>query len=107
LILASNFISYFIAMATNSIVHNKIVVKGLVQGVGYRANAKHVADLLGVQGSVRNLSDGSVTIVAEATAEVMETFLEWCRKGPRPAEVREMEVVPGEVQHLKDFLILH
>ncbi|SHL18537.1 acylphosphatase [Chitinophaga jiangningensis] len=94
-------------MATNSIVHNKILVKGLVQGVGYRANAKHVADLLGVQGSVKNLSDGSVTIVAEATAEVMETFLKWCRNGPSPAEVREMVVVPGDVQHLKDFLILH
>ncbi|RAJ88208.1 acylphosphatase [Chitinophaga dinghuensis] len=94
-------------MATNSIVHNEINVKGLVHGVGYRANAKHMADLLGVQGSVKNLQDGSVWIVAEASTDAMKTFLDWCRKGPRHSEVREVIVIPGEVTHIKEFTILH
>jgi acylphosphatase len=94
-------------MTTKSIVHKEIIVKGRVQGVGFRANAKHVADLMGVQGQVKNLPDGNVWIVAEAELSAMEDFLAWCRGGPAEAVVKELEISTGNVQHLTGFAILH
>ncbi|MFB6453683.1 acylphosphatase [Chitinophaga sp. Hz27] len=94
-------------MTRDLIVHKEINVKGLVHGVGYRANAKHVADLLGVQGSVKNLQDGSVWIVAEASEDTLNTFLDWCRKGPSHSEVKEVVITPGDVQDLKEFRIVY
>ncbi|PSL48139.1 acylphosphatase [Chitinophaga niastensis] len=94
-------------MVTKSIVHKEIIVKGRVQGVGFRANAKHVADLMGVQGQVKNLPDGNVWIVAEAELPVMENFLAWCRTGPAGSIVKELEISTNSVQHIKGFAILH
>jgi acylphosphatase len=96
-----------IFMTAKLIVHKEIIVKGRVQGVGFRANAKHVADLLGVQGQIKNLADKSVWIVAEAEEDVMNDFLVWCRKGPAFSQVRELEVISGNVQHYNGFTILH
>jgi acylphosphatase len=50
----------------------KLVVHGIVQGVGYRYFVKREADSLGVSGFVENLEDGSVLVVAEASAELLE-----------------------------------
>ncbi|NIG57721.1 acylphosphatase [Chitinophaga sp. Cy-1792] len=94
-------------MTNKLILHKEINVKGRVHGVGYRANAKHVADLLGVQGTVKNLLDGSVWIVAEGSEEAMNTFLEWCRKGPSHSEVKEVVIIAGEVEDLQEFLIVY
>ncbi|SEW53546.1 acylphosphatase [Chitinophaga arvensicola] len=94
-------------MATRTIVHKEIIVKGRVQGVGFRANAKRVADSMQVQGQVKNLLDGSVWILAEGTAEKMEDFIAWCRSGPAMAAVREVEITDGEVEHIKGFTILY
>lgn len=94
-------------MTTRSIVHKEIIVRGRVQGVGYRANAKHIADLLGVQGQIKNMPDKAVWILAEAEETVMEDFLAWCRKGPAFSKVTEMEISQGPVQGMKGFTILH
>ncbi len=65
----------------------RMVVRGLVQGVGYRAWMVHQARKLGVDGWVRNRSDGSVeALVAGETASV-EELLRMCRRGPKLAEV--------------------
>ncbi|NSL91121.1 acylphosphatase [Chitinophaga solisilvae] len=93
-------------MTTRSIVHKEILVRGQVQGVGYRANAKHIADLLGVQGMIKNMPDRSVWILAEAEESVMDNFLAWCRKGPAFSKVTEMEITMGAVQHIQGFTIL-
>ncbi|HVI47350.1 MAG TPA: acylphosphatase [Chitinophaga sp.] len=94
-------------MTTQPIIHKEIVVKGRVQGVGFRANAKHIADLLGIQGYIKNLPDKNVWIVAEAEAQVLDDFLNWCRKGPALSEVKEVDIITGEVQHINGFTILH
>ncbi|WP_212005812.1 acylphosphatase [Chitinophaga sp. HK235] len=94
-------------MTTKSIVHKEIIVRGRVQGVGYRANAKHMADLLGVQGQIKNTQDKAVWILAEAEETVMEEFLTWCRKGPAMAKVTEMEIIVGPVLQVVGFTILH
>lgn len=52
-----------------------ITVSGRVQGVGYRWLVKTAADAAGIVGTVRNLADGSVEIVAEAEQEILTVFV--------------------------------
>ncbi|GEP90267.1 acylphosphatase [Chitinophaga terrae (ex Kim and Jung 2007)] len=94
-------------MTTQSIIHKEIIIKGHVQGVGFRVNAKRVAESMKVQGQVKNLLDGSVWIMAEATPENMENFISWCKSGPAMAVVKEVNVTDGEVEHIKGFTILY
>lgn len=69
-----------------------IIVKGDVQGVFFRANARNAAQSLAITGWVRNRPDGSVEIVAEGQADKMNHFLHWCHKGPELARVDDVEV---------------
>jgi len=68
-----------------------IRVKGLVQGVFFRAHTKRLADKLGLTGRVKNEDDGSVVIVAEGPEEKLRELLSWCKKGPPGAKVEEVE----------------
>ena len=69
-----------------------VTISGHVQGVGYRANAKRVADRLGLVGWVMNLPDGSVELVAEGTPWHVEEFIEWCRVGPYGAIIEDVNI---------------
>ncbi|MFT3706655.1 MAG: acylphosphatase [Archangium sp.] len=69
-----------------------LVIKGLVQGVSYRASAQDEARRLGVRGWVRNLKNGDVESVAEANADTLENFITWCRRGPEEARVENVNV---------------
>ncbi len=74
-------------------------ITGLVQGVSYRASTRDVAQRLGVTGWVRNLPNGDVEAVAEASNEVLTRFIAWCHEGPDEARVTGVHVsdaVPGE-----------
>ncbi|MFP3132838.1 MAG: acylphosphatase [Nitrososphaeria archaeon] len=70
----------------------EIIVEGLVQGVGYRAFAKRVADKLGLKGYAENLPDGTVKIIVEGEKDQIEDFIEECRRGPPLSEVENLEV---------------
>ncbi len=71
------------------------IMRGRVQGVSYRAWTKSTADKLGLRGSVRNRSDGSVEAVFSGDAETVERMLTLCRKGPLLARVDEVAVSEG------------
>lgn len=71
---------------------NELIVAGRVQGVGFRYMTKIVADQLHVTGTVENLMDGSVRIVAQADEETMDKFLTKIKESPSPA---------GHVQNLR------
>lgn len=71
-------------------VHLKIT--GYVQGVFYRATTRETALRLGLKGWVRNRSDGSVEAVAEGDDASVDSFMEWCGKGPPGATVHGVEV---------------
>lgn len=62
----------------------RAVARGRVQGVGYRSYVTGCAGRAGVAGYVRNLSDGTVEIVAEGEADVLSVFLDevWARDEP-------------------------
>jgi acylphosphatase len=52
----------------------RLIVHGIVQGVGYRSLVKNAANKHGIRGFVRNVSDGSVEIVAIGDAKSMRDF---------------------------------
>lgn len=80
--------------------HIKYIVHGKVQGVGFRFSCAEVASRYGINGFVKNKSDGTVYIEAEGEEENLAQFKVWCNKGPAWARVSELE---EEVGILKDF----
>ena len=69
-----------------------VVISGRVQGVWFRANTKDKAEQLGLNGWVRNTSDGNVEAVFEGEQEQITKMLEWCRQGPPMAHVENVKV---------------
>ncbi len=67
-----------------------ILVKGRVQGVAFRAYTQIEAKSLNLSGYVRNLSDGSVEILAEGKTESLEKLVLWAHKGPPVSIVEEV-----------------
>ncbi len=84
-----------------------LVIEGRVQGVGYRYSAKMKAESLGIRGSVRNLSDGSVFVTAQGEKEAMDNFIRWCYKGPPGAVVRNIDKVQGKNEEFSEFRFLY
>lgn len=64
-----------------------VVVRGRVQGVGYRAWVEDVADGLGLAGWVRNRRDGSVEALFAGPDELVAEMIARCRRGPPLARV--------------------
>ncbi|HKI85185.1 MAG TPA: acylphosphatase [Thermoanaerobaculia bacterium] len=67
------------------------VVRGRVQGVGFRFFVKRLADSLALVGWVRNVHDGSVEVVAGGAEEVLRQFEQGLREGPPAARVERVE----------------
>ena len=85
--------------------HLSIHVSGRVQGVFFRASAKARADELNIRGNVRNNADGSVSIEAEGEEENLRQFVEWCKQGPKFAQVDRCEVKDTDIRNFKSFTI--
>lgn len=66
------------------------LIRGDVQGVGYRYFAKGVAERLGVKGFVRNLHTGDVEVYAEADEITLPLLKLELERGPRMARVTEV-----------------
>ena len=65
-----------------------VVVRGRVQGVGYRAFVEDEALRLGLEGWVRNRRDGTVEAVFSGADEAVAAMIEACRRGPSAARGR-------------------
>ncbi|PSC02782.1 acylphosphatase [Alsobacter soli] len=70
----------------------RIIVRGRVQGVGYRAWTEREALARGLQGWVRNRLDGSVEALISGDERQVEDMLRACRHGPRLAAVDDVTV---------------
>lgn len=66
------------------------MVRGDVQGVGFRYFLMRDAQRLGLRGWVRNRDDGAVEFVAEGPRQDLERLLEAARRGPSQARVAEV-----------------
>ncbi len=69
----------------------KIIVKGRVQGVYFRAYTQKQAGKLKITGYAKNLSNGDVEIVACGEKKRIEELVAWCHKGPMLAKVTCVE----------------
>jgi len=69
-----------------------VVVRGKVQGVGFRAFAEYQATQKGLHGWVRNTPDGTVELEAEGPKPVLEDFLRVLQEGPRLSYVTQIVV---------------
>ena len=74
-------------------VARKFLVKGDVQGVGYRFFAQRAAALHQVVGYVRNCRDGTVEALVEGLAENVEEFKKDLVTGPQWASVAQVEEI--------------
>ena len=79
------------------------MIKGRVQGVGYRAFLQRHARDLGIAGHVENLPDGRVEVLAEGPPEALEVLLVHIRNGPTHALVDDVEVAWGEAAGERGF----
>ena len=84
----------------------RLIIKGKVQGVFYRATAKDVADLIGVKGWVKNLPDNNVEITATAAEETLQRFINWCKQGPPKAKVVDVIVEQLDLEEFNGFRII-
>jgi acylphosphatase len=81
----------------------RVVVHGQVQGVFFRDTTRREARSRGVAGWVRNTPDGTVEAVFEGEPEAVEWMVDFCRRGPRGAEVRRVDVSGEEPEGLSGF----
>ncbi|WP_018906165.1 acylphosphatase [Variovorax paradoxus] len=89
-----------------SAVTRHLVVRGLVQGVGYRLSMVQAARRLGVRGWVRNRRDGSVEALASGPAAAVDALVAWARSGPDGARVDALDAVeaPAPAEPPSDFV---
>jgi acylphosphatase len=87
-------------------VRRRAVVRGLVQGVGFRWSCAREAERRGLAGWVRNLPDGGVETAVEGPADLVEQLLGWVARGPRFARVTSVEVVEEPAEGQSGFRIV-
>ncbi|HVX07932.1 acylphosphatase [Humibacter sp.] len=87
------------------ITRKHLLVRGRVQGVGFRYTCAAVARSASVRGWIRNLPDGTVEAVAEGARDDVAGVVEWCRKGPDGASVFSVDVEEEVPQGLTGFEI--
>lgn len=83
----------------------KSLLRGVVQGVFFRASTQEKARELGLVGRVRNLPDGRVEAIycgADADVALLEV---WLAKGPDAAKVEAIQTASIEWQFFEDFMI--
>jgi acylphosphatase len=83
----------------------RYIVRGRVQGVGYRYFAQQSASQVGVSGYARNLDDGTVEVYAVGTPEQLSELAGLLRKGPPFADVRGVDEIEAPVEQRTGFRI--
>jgi acylphosphatase len=85
------------------VLRRRLVVRGIVQGVGFRVSVARRAR--GVAGWVRNLPDGRVEVVVEGEPDAVAPLEAFVREGPRGARVDAVEATDEEPADLRGFEI--
>ena len=73
-----------------------LVIRGRVQGVGYRYAMVAEAERAGLAGWVRNRRDGSVEAIVQGPAAGVETLRRWAAHGPPAAQVSSVDATPAQ-----------
>jgi acylphosphatase len=86
-------------------VRSRVVVHGNVQGVFFRDSCRREADSRGVAGWVTNRPDGAVEAVFEGDPDDVAALVEFCKRGPRRADVGAIDVSREDPEGLTDFQV--
>ena len=86
-------------------VRRRVVVHGQVQGVFFRDSCRREAASRGLAGWVTNRPDGAVEAVFEGEADAVQALVDWCRRGPRGADVDSVEDTREDPEGLTGFAI--
>jgi acylphosphatase len=70
----------------------RLLIRGRVQGVGFRVSARREGQRLGIDLTARNLDDGSVQIDAAGSPESIDDLIAWAHHGPPQARVDTVDV---------------
>ena len=74
----------------------RLMIRGRVQGVGFRYAFADEAQARGLAGWVRNRRDGSVEAMISGSGDDVEAMIAWARRGPPAASVSSVQVSPAE-----------
>ena len=88
-------------------VRARVTVRGRVQGVFFRGEARREALSLGLDGWVRNSPDGIVEAVFEGDRIHVERAIKWCRRGPPGARVDDLDATWEDPRGEEGFKILY
>ena len=83
----------------------KINIYGKVQGVGFRYNALQKANEIGVNGFVKNRSDGSVYMEVEAERALIDEYIVWCKKEHSWSRVDDVVVMEIPFNSYRGFCV--
>ena len=81
----------------------RVVIYGIVQGVGFRAFVGRAARARGLRGWVRNRRDGSVEALLIGEEMAVAAVTDQCRRGPSMAQVDRLEAAPAQDDGAGDF----
>ena len=84
----------------------RLFLTGTVQGIFFRQFIKDNADKYGVRGYVRNLEDGRVEIFLEGNSDEVDSMTAICKRGPKHANIRNVEEKEERFQDFKEFKIM-
>jgi acylphosphatase len=84
-------------------VRRRVVVHGHVQGVFFRGTVQREAQRRGVTGWVTNRSDGAVEAVFEGSPDAVNAMVDFCKSGPRGADVADVEASEERPEGLAEF----
>ncbi|MBI1740606.1 MAG: acylphosphatase [Candidatus Koribacter versatilis] len=84
----------------------RFLIRGRVQGVGFRWFVEREAHILAIAGWVRNNSDGTVEVLGQGTRDQLAGLRSRLREGPRAARVDDVEESEADpIKGLNSFLI--
>jgi acylphosphatase len=84
----------------SAMVIRHVLIRGRVQGVGFRAWTEDTALINGIDGWVRNRADGAVEAVFAGSAEAVAAMIAACRQGPPSARIERIDERDGSVEEL-------
>ena len=83
----------------------RLEIKGKVQGVFFRATASRIAEKNNLKGWIKNKSNGDVEAMVTGKKEAVETFIKWCKDGPKRAVIDEVNITPLDEIIFSEFQI--
>ena len=82
-----------------------LIVSGKVQGVFFRDSTRIKANELELTGYVRNLSNGTVEVVAQGDGDKINKLVEFIKNNPGHSKVKDVKIKDKELEQFKEFEI--